>query len=382
MYGTSKEKQLENLKINVRGKERLAGDRVTCFIRPDDTVKSDNRFVLELTQDWESILNTEKTGIHYYDDKVKGLRLVAEGFQDLDGNPIEDSKGSGKITASKDIELKRDDSKPYIVTQKLIYDKAGINGLQKAGSLGIVFNEPIQLYTKEMAEEGVIAPVIYSDHNPLTPSPTQIGIYENFLPELKAYYEKLDDKGNTSKDETGKPIVVEGKYDLMADILPSDCKANKQLENITVKISDIPHKFDLDPNTSGINKFRDYGLFYINPKVSLEPGNWRLVVSGVSDDAGNEMEIYKSKSFEIKNLFTVETLNKDEIKIKFTEPFNKKIVGDDKVILVITQYGEIVKSVAVENLKDGQTEAEVKFPEPIEDFEGEYFINNIYYKVK
>ncbi|KAJ50964.1 hypothetical protein BD780_000762 [Clostridium tetanomorphum] len=372
MDGASQEKALANVK---------GGEKVTCFIRPDDAVESKNRFVLELTQDWDLILNTEKTGIHYYDDKVKGLRLIGEGLEDEKGNIIEDNEGTGKITADRDIELYKDDSKPYVVGQKLIYDKIGSNGVQKAGSLGVVFNEPIQLYTKEMADDGVIPPVIYKDHNPLTPSPSQIGTYDNFLPELKVQFQKVDEKGNILKDEDGNDIVVGGSYDLIADILPADTKANELQKALSIKMDEISFDFDLDKNTSGINRFRDYGLFYITPETSLTEGNWRVLLGGVLDDAGNEMDEYISRPFQIKPLFSIESLTKEGIKIKFTEPFTKNDITGDGITLVVTKYGEIVNSVYLPSLKEGQTEAEGKFLQPMEELEGEYFINNIRYTV-
>lgn len=371
MDGTSKEKALENLKMTFKGKEKLMGDRVTCVIKPDYPVvnggnnKSTNRFVLELTQDWESILNTEKTKINYYDDRIKGLKLIAEGFKDENGNPIEDSEGSGEIEASRILDLKKDNSKPYVVKQKLIYNKIGMNGVQKAGVLGIVFNEPVQLYTKEMVDEGFIGPCIYKDHNPLTPNPNQIGKYENFLPELKAYYEKVSDKGEVLKDEWGKDIIVKGEYGEMADIFEDSSNINKTLSTVSTNLKEINHKFDVDPRNKGINRFRDYGMFYINPINNLSKGKWRLIVEGVSDDAGNEMDKYTSDIFEIKCLFSVEKLTKYKVKIKFTEPFNKECLEDDKFLVVVTQYGQI--------------EAEGNFDNPIEDFSEDYCVNNISY---
>ncbi|EJO5348442.1 FMN-binding protein [Clostridium botulinum] len=385
-YGKDKLGQIE-IKLNGKNNPKAlanvkGGEAVSCTIKKDTTDEKNNRFILELTQDWESILNTEKTALHYYDSKIKGLRLVGEGLQDEKGNIIEDTKGSSKITAERDIEMYKDESKPFVTAQKLIYDKVGENGVQKAGSVGVVFNEPIQVYTTRMAKNGIIPPVIYKDEDPLTPSPLQIGKYENFLPEFKAEFQKVDNKGNLVKDEKGNNILVKGNYDLTTDIEASNAKLNKLQKKLSITREEIPFKYDLDSQTSYITRFRGYGLVYINPETSLSEGNWRLVISNISDDAGNEMDKYISKAFIIKPYFSIESLNKEGIKIKFNKPLTKSDTTEKSLTLVVTKYGEIVNSAVIENLKEGDTQAEAKFSKAFKELDGEYFINNIKYVVK
>ncbi|NMM61863.1 hypothetical protein HBE96_04005 [Clostridium sp. P21] len=385
-YGIDK---LGEININLDGKSKPemlqnveGGSPVTCYVIKNK--ENTDRLVLELTEDWTRILNTEKTGLNYYDNKIKGLRLVAEGLEDQNGNKIIDNKGSDKLTAKRDIRLAKDNEKPKVVHEKTIYTYIGENGLQSAGNTRLVFNEPVQIFTEDMVsalkKANTKLPAVVG-YNPLTPSQEQLKDNEYGLPVFSAEYYKVDDNGKNVLDSSGKPITIKGKYALMGDILESGAESHENGEKIAFRLDQIPFKYDFDSNNKGITRFRDIGSFLINPVTSLTEGKWKLVVKNFTDEAGNTMEDFMSDSIEVKPYFSVEKLTEDGIKVHFTDPFaGNKILGN-KVIIVITKDNKIVASTYLENLQNGQTEAEGKFKEPIKDLKGTYIINNIEYTV-
>ncbi|WP_051541849.1 FMN-binding protein [Clostridium lundense] len=386
-YGADKLGEIEFTMDGTNNPKALAnidgGKEVTCF-----TIKNRgiiDRVVIELTEDWTRIFNTESTGINYYDDRVKGLRLVGEGLEDEKGNILEDSKGSKEITAARDIELVKDTEKPYIVTNKIIYNKIGENGFQNAGNTRIVFNEPVQILTEEMVKEFKDAneklPAVYQGYNPLTPSQEQLKKEANGLPLFNVYYEKVDENNNVQKDESGNPIRIKGKYGLMGDIFKTGEEGDSKGDKIALRMNDVDFKFDFDAKNEGISRFRDFGSYLINPEECLTEGKWRLVVKGFSDDAGNEMDEYVSEVFNITPYFSITELTKEGIKVKFTEPFKGDKIYGDKVIIVVAKDKKM-SFAWLENLKEGQTEAEGKFNAPLENLEGTFLINTMEYTVK
>lgn len=359
------------------------GKPVTCFLVK--TKENTDRVILELTEDWTRILNTEKTGINYYDKRVSGLKLVAEGLEDSEGNKISNGSETGEITAKSDINLVKDNQKPKVVYDKPIYTYIGENGMQPAGSTRIVFNEPVQIFTEKMISElkdaNTKLPEIIT-YNPLTPSQQQLETNKDGLPVFSAEYHKVGSDGKDELDKDGKPIVIKGEYGLMGDIMKKDAESKENGEKIAFRIDQIPFDYDFDPKNEGITRFRDIGAYLINPETTLTEGKWKLVVKNFTDEAGNTMDEYVSDVIDIKPYFTIEKLTKDGIKIKFTEPFKgNKIFGGRVPILVYNSEGKMVAYCFIDNIKEGQTEAEGKFLSPIENLEGTYDINNMEYTV-
>lgn len=373
--GSSKPKAFSNIE---------GGEPVTCFM-----VKSNgniDKLYLELTEDWTRILNTEKTGINYYDSRVKGLKLAAENLEDPDGNKIVNSDGSTEISAKHTIQLAKDTQKPQVVLQKPIYTYIGENGFQPAGNTRVVFNEPTQIFTQDMADSldknSSNLPGIVS-YNPLTPSQQQLKEYKYGLPLFSAEYYKIDKNGNNIMDEEGNPIIIKGEYGLMGDILGSNNSSTDNGDKIAFRINDIPFKYDFDPQNDGITRFRDFGSFLVKPESTLTEGTWKLVIKNMTDESGNIMDDYVSDPIEVKPYFTIEELTKDHIKVHFTDPFTKNTVFGDRVIVLVYKDDKMLGFTYLENLQEGQTEAEADFKTPLEDtnLKGAYNINNLEYTI-
>ncbi|OBR96423.1 hypothetical protein CLRAG_05520 [Clostridium ragsdalei P11] len=344
-----------------------------------------NSLYIELTEDWTRILNTEETGINYYDARVNGLKLTAENLEDANGNKLTNADGSTELTAKRSINLAKDTQKPKVIYQKPIYTYIGENGFQTAGNTRLVFNEPVQIFTQEMADSleksGGTLPEIESGYNPLTPSQQQLKDNKYGLPIFSAKYYKVDDKGNNILDKDGNPVTIEGKYSLMGDILKTGAKGEDNGDKIAFRLNQIPFKYDFDPQNEGIIRFRDFGSFLINPVTTLTEGKWKLVAKNITDDAGNTMDDYVSDPIEIKPYFTIEKLTKEGIKVHFTDPFAKNTVFGNKVIVLVYKGDDFVGMAYLNDLKEGQTEAEGTFTKPLTTLEGTYNINNIIYTV-
>ncbi|KAJ50965.1 uncharacterized protein with FMN-binding domain/predicted Fe-Mo cluster-binding NifX family protein [Clostridium tetanomorphum] len=349
-----------------------------------------DRYVIEITEDWTRILNTEKTGINYYDDIVKGLRLEAEDFEGEDGNKVGSTVGENKIIAKRDVKLVKDDQKPYVIVHKPIYTKIGENGNQAAGKTRIIFNEPIQLLTKENVQDleklNVSQPYVvgsfskgkYVQYNPITPSQKQLKSQDKGVPVFDAEYRMVDEKGQQVLDKEGKAVVIKGKYGLRGDIFEQDDAIEENGDKLKIRLNEIDFKFNFDPNNSGITRFRDYGTIFVDPEKPLPEGNWQLVVKNVTDDAGNKMDDYISETFNVEKYFQVVSLTKDKVKIKFTKPYSKNSLWGNKIPLVVNDSnGKPLTVTWIENIKEGQIDAEVTLPKPIPETEKTVYINTM-----
>lgn len=381
--GSSKPKALQNVE---------GGAPATLYIVKDNGKKEvpegySDRLVIELTEDWTRILNTEKTGIHYYDDMVKGLRLQAEGLEDEKGNKVE-------VTSKRDINLSKDEQKPYIVADEPIYTQIGENGTQVAGKTRILFNEPIQLLTERNVEDlkklNVSQPYVvgsfgkdrYVQYNPITPSQEQLKSQDKGVPVFKAEYRKVDDNGKPILKD-GKEQTIKGVYANRGDVFESNEAIDENGDKIKLRLNQLKFKFDFDENNKGITRFRDYGTILISPEECLTEGKWQLIVRNVTDDAGNKMDDYISKPIEIAKYFDVVELTPNKVKIKFTKPFKKSYLWGNKIPLAVTDdRGKAYGFTWINNIKEGQTEAEATFTKPIKNLKGTVYVNTMEYKVK
>ncbi|AYF53421.1 hypothetical protein FDJ70_06440 [Clostridium botulinum] len=235
--------------VGVR-KFALTGDKIHV------TPVGEDAYVIELTEDWTKIFNTDKTKENYHDELFNEIKVEINGAKDIIGNAIETGTGTG-ICLTNGVKLTEDVVSPKIVKAEQT---------TKTGNVKITMNEPVQFVDR------------LGNHmdSQVTPSEQQ---------EFKADTEK----------EKGKVPTATFEY-----VQVKDAEGNKVTDIRTIPgVIESLNDYDL-----GGDSTRDF-VATIKPQTELAFGEWKLVVRSISDDVGNTM--------------TTKTIGVDEIGGKASE---------------------------------------------------------------
>lgn len=267
-------------------------DTNACARDDDFTLNLYKSYILELTADWTRLLNTSETGYQYWDARFNPIRLVVRGITDQFDQPL------GDITASHDIFLNQDTSRPMIVHRELMVQGQGQYAYYEAGVMRFAFDEPVQILDSDgnrSNSAGGFTPLQSEEHVPI----------------FNILYTKLQDPDGTEvTDQT-----VDGEYFGWNCLWPDD---------LTHETSVLPvlHHYDVDrfDQHNKIKQSREFGWHWVTPKDKLSPGLWLLQVNGAADDAGNVMVPFEIE-VQIKGQFmTIDEISVDYVKVQFTEP--------------------------------------------------------------
>ncbi|WIF94035.1 S8 family peptidase [Caminicella sporogenes] len=374
------DKNTNNIELPKDGEISLFISEDVC--RDDDYQNGySSKYLIELTADWTEIFDTKRTGYNYYDERFNPIRLVAEGFSSEEENnqvvkvdgvsgatnkPNEgntsDEENKNQIIASRDIVLVKDIQRPKIVYEMQVAKAKGENQ-NKPGTVGVTFNEPVQIN----------APYFEDHHgfNPITPAQGQEA------PLFKAKYIMVEDiAGNPVSN-----IEVEGKYKGNSCLWKSTLIRERQVDG--------EFKYDVYPfdNKNRIKCTRDFGWSYIEPERELEAGKWKLVISGITDDAGNLMKKHEIDNIEISNILhlKINEITKTGVTVTYTKPIQKS----GWVRLIVQEpncdsHDHHSKGFYVlwKKVKAGEQKVTFKFKEPFERLEeGIWKVNGLSYNV-
>ncbi|MGM0369639.1 MAG: immunoglobulin-like domain-containing protein [Bacillota bacterium] len=229
------------------GSEEYTGENGTAIDAKAVTELQSGLFLVELTEDWTQIHDTDGTGDNYYDSVEDTITVEVAGLTNVWEEELD-------IADRVDtVELTEDTSSPYTINPEdkdNIRDGAGIevltteydDNINNAGQARITMNEPVQWKDRNK---------VYTSPNS-TPSQSQ----DKKVPKITIQYVRTD----SDSDRT-----VDGEI--------------KELDNT---LSPTAAKVDIESDR------RDYSAI-IQPEEELESGNWKLVARELSDDVGNTM---------------------------------------------------------------------------------------------
>jgi len=333
-------------------------NEISLFVR-GDACASDNfragfssRFLLELSTDWTYVFDTEKTGFNYYDSRFNPIKLVAENFVievDEKEIPIQKVESVNNITLNKDIY-------PPKVAYQLLLSSAKGDSHSPLGSVGIIFNEPVQVKAPYYASP--------RGHKLHTPPQNQDYVY------FQAKYVLIEEK-NT---HIIKGIEIEGLY---------DGKSCAHLSTLT-ETRAVNGMYDYDVHIFDANNrlrcIRNFGWHYIIPEKDLTPGKWKLIINSIVDSAYNKMEQHEM-IIEIEDtpFLTIKEVNNTGIIVEYTNV----IQNDGRMRLVIDDPESAGLYAIFANVKKGDKIVEFKFNQKFEKLpSGVWRINGIEILIK
>ena len=245
------------IKVTLEGKDK--DDKDFSKVITDYEIRNveDNKYILELTQDWTVIL--DGTNINAYHGKAFKVSIVGNTYnvygEQVTGHEISKDENNKAIKAKLDdeVELVEDTKSPYIEDHKVLTTKVEEKEVVN-GNIQIEMNEPVQLVDKD----------------------GKVFTYPGLTPSLE------------QKVETGVPVPT-FEY---VQIKDKDGKESKGVR-IAGEIVSLDDEYDM--------------LFTVEPVKALEPGDWKLVVRSISDDVGNTMKTEQEIVFTIEGKAPVVT---------------------------------------------------------------------------
>lgn len=283
--------------VGVR-KFALTGDKIHV------TPVGQNAYVIELTEDWTKIFETDKTKENYHDELFNEIKVEINGAKDIIGNPIETEAGKG-IYLTNEYKLREDVKSPTIVKAEQV---------TKTGNVKITMDEPVQFVDR------------LGNHmdSQVTPSEQQ---------EFKADTEK----------EKGKVPTATFEYVQVKDAEGNNVTDIRTIPGVIESLND----YDL-----GGDSTRDF-VATIKPQTELAFGEWKLVVRSISDDVGNTM--------------TTQTIGVNEIGgkaselIKVVKEEHKEEVKETKEVPLELEGIDAHHDVSIYNGKDDCDIIHIKF---------------------